>query len=170
MNGDLVSIHQCAEFSGLLSSEMLVGVPVSTAHRSLLASYLLLLQRGADAVRENIVADIRSSLDVGALRRAADLLIVLRCFLVDYANARRAATSFQAGTALVRFPAISADSDEERIVMRLKDKVAVVTGAASGIGKGIAESYAREGAKVAVADLNLDAANAAASEIERSGG
>ncbi len=49
--------------------------------------------------------------------------------------------------------------------MRLKDKVAVVTGAASGIGKKIAETFAKEGAKVVIADLNLDQANAAAKEI-----
>lgn len=54
--------------------------------------------------------------------------------------------------------------------MLLKDKVAMVTGAASGIGKGIAESFAREGAKVAIADLNLEAANAVAAEIAKSGG
>jgi 3-hydroxybutyrate dehydrogenase len=54
--------------------------------------------------------------------------------------------------------------------MLLKDKVAVVTGAASGIGKEIALTYAREGAKVAIADLNLDGANAAAAEIEKIGG
>src|SRR5229473_1686746 len=54
--------------------------------------------------------------------------------------------------------------------MRLKDKSAIVTGAASGIGKDIALVYAREGAKVAIADLNLDAANATAKEIQASGG
>lgn len=54
--------------------------------------------------------------------------------------------------------------------MLLKDKVAMVTGAASGIGKGIAESFAREGAKVAIADLNLEAANAVAAEITKLGG
>ena len=41
--------------------------------------------------------------------------------------------------------------------MRLKDKIAIVTGAASGIGKEIAIVYAREGAKVVIADLNRDA-------------
>ncbi len=54
--------------------------------------------------------------------------------------------------------------------MRLKDKVAFVTGAASGIGKAIAELYAREGAAVAIADMNRDAAMAAAQEIEGRGG
>jgi 3-hydroxybutyrate dehydrogenase len=54
--------------------------------------------------------------------------------------------------------------------MKLKDKSAIVTGAASGIGKDIALVYAREGAKIAIADLNLDAANAAANEIRASGG
>jgi 3-hydroxybutyrate dehydrogenase len=54
--------------------------------------------------------------------------------------------------------------------MRLKDKVAVVTGAASGIGKEIAATYAREGAKVVIADLNAPAADAAAAELSRAGG
>ena len=53
--------------------------------------------------------------------------------------------------------------------MRLKDKVAIVTGAASGIGKEIAIIFAREGAKVAIADLNQKAADATASEIDPSG-
>jgi 3-hydroxybutyrate dehydrogenase len=56
------------------------------------------------------------------------------------------------------------------IDMKLKDKSAIVTGAASGIGKDIALVYAREGAKVAIADLNLDAANATAKEIQAAGG
>ena len=49
--------------------------------------------------------------------------------------------------------------------MRLKDKVAIVTGAASGIGREIARTYAREGARVVIADLNQTAADAVAAEL-----
>jgi 3-hydroxybutyrate dehydrogenase len=49
--------------------------------------------------------------------------------------------------------------------MKLKNQSAIVTGAASGIGKEIALVLAREGAKVAVADLNQQAADATAKEI-----
>src|SRR5689334_8152723 len=54
--------------------------------------------------------------------------------------------------------------------MKLQDKCAIVTGAASGIGREIAFTYAREGAKVAIADLNEQAAEATAREIHRAGG
>ena len=49
--------------------------------------------------------------------------------------------------------------------MRLANKIAIVTGAASGFGRGIAELFAREGAKVVIADLNGEGAKAVAAAI-----
>ena len=54
--------------------------------------------------------------------------------------------------------------------MLLQDRVAIVTGAAKGMGKGIALKYAEEGCKVAIADIDIAAATEAAAEISQSGG
>lgn len=54
--------------------------------------------------------------------------------------------------------------------MKIKDKVAVVTGAASGMGKAIAILFAKEGAKVVVSDINVDGANTTVEEIKANGG
>ncbi len=54
--------------------------------------------------------------------------------------------------------------------MRLKDKVATITGAAQGIGRACAEGFAREGAKVVVSDINGDGAAAVAEAIRSAGG
>ena len=52
----------------------------------------------------------------------------------------------------------------------LDGKVALITGAASGLGKAIAELYARHGASVAIADINQQAADAVAAQINADGG
>ena len=54
--------------------------------------------------------------------------------------------------------------------MRLKDKSALVTGAGRGIGRAIALALAREGARVAVADINKETADGVAGEIAAQGG
>jgi 3-hydroxybutyrate dehydrogenase len=53
--------------------------------------------------------------------------------------------------------------------MKLKDKVAFVTGAASGIGRKIAETFARDGARVVIADLNQEAALETAAQLRAAG-
>ncbi|KGR81900.1 SDR family oxidoreductase [Lysinibacillus odysseyi] len=54
--------------------------------------------------------------------------------------------------------------------MKLQNKVAIITGAASGMGKAIAEGYAQEGANVVVSDMNLEGAKAVADAIMANGG
>jgi 3-hydroxybutyrate dehydrogenase len=54
--------------------------------------------------------------------------------------------------------------------MRLRNRVAVVTGAASGIGQEIARSFAREGARVAIVDINTEGAQRTAAQIMEEGG
>ncbi|WP_046240653.1 SDR family NAD(P)-dependent oxidoreductase [Delftia tsuruhatensis] len=53
--------------------------------------------------------------------------------------------------------------------MQLKDKVAFITGSASGIGKEIATLFASEGARIVIADLNKEAADATAAELRATG-
>ncbi|HEY8949015.1 MAG TPA: glucose 1-dehydrogenase [Rhizomicrobium sp.] len=50
--------------------------------------------------------------------------------------------------------------------MRLKDKIAIITGGASGFGEGVVRRFAKEGARVAIADLNGDAAQKLAKDVD----
>src|SRR3989337_2649976 len=54
--------------------------------------------------------------------------------------------------------------------MKLKDKVAIITGGGQGIGKEYALGFAREGAKVVIAEIKLDNAQQVVREIESQGG
>jgi len=54
--------------------------------------------------------------------------------------------------------------------MKLEGRSAIVTGAASGIGREIALTFARQGARVAIADMNKDAAEQTAAAIRGNGG
>jgi hypothetical protein len=83
----MLTISQCLDFSGLAPSEVIVGTTLAVRHHALLSSYLLNLDRGAIAVRDMIVADLRAFLDLGAPQRAADQLLVLRIFLFDHPQA-----------------------------------------------------------------------------------
>jgi hypothetical protein len=81
---------------GPTSNETMHGVTPSQRHDALLASYLLGLRHGPAAVRDLIVADLDGFLDLGAKRRAADQLVVLRAFLARYPEAARGARAVEA--------------------------------------------------------------------------
>ena len=63
----------------------------------------------------------------------------------------------------------SRNSENGTAKMKMEDKVALITGAASGIGKEIARTFAREGAKIVIADLNQQGADATAVELGGAG-
>lgn len=85
----MISATQCAALVGLKSDDLVLGVCVSSKHRSLLSTYLLSLHRGPMAVKNLIVADLRRFRDLGAFAYAGDLLVVLRLFLMIHPEARR---------------------------------------------------------------------------------
>jgi hypothetical protein len=72
---------------GLGSDETILGVAPCARHHSLLLSYLFNLKRGLAFVRDMIIADLHSSIDIGVMQQAADHLVVLRLFFSEYPEA-----------------------------------------------------------------------------------
>jgi NAD(P)-dependent dehydrogenase (short-subunit alcohol dehydrogenase family) len=56
-------------------------------------------------------------------------------------------------------------AEQQATIMKLNNKVAVITGAGRGIGEAVAERYVRKGAKVVIADLNKQGADAVAATL-----
>lgn len=71
------------------ANEIALTAAVSTRHRSLLASYRLNAHRGEKAARERILADMCNLIELGALDRASDLLIVLAMFMTEASQRER---------------------------------------------------------------------------------
>jgi len=86
-NNAMISLTQCLVLGGLGSNEAMMGIAPCAKHHSLLLSYLFNLKRGLAFVRDMIIVDLRSSIDVGAMQQAADLLVVLRLFFSEYPEA-----------------------------------------------------------------------------------
>ncbi|QGM98189.1 hypothetical protein [Methylocystis parvus] len=76
----------------LASNEIVLSAAVTPMHRSLLASYRMNAHRGENSARDLIVRDLRSFLDLGALDRATDLLIVLALFTRETTRCERRLT------------------------------------------------------------------------------
>ena len=81
MTADMISVSRCIALSGLAGDEIVLGVTRAKRHDELYENYLRNLGKRCAALRDKIVGDIRASLNVGAMRRAADLFIVLRLAL-----------------------------------------------------------------------------------------
>jgi hypothetical protein len=82
------SLTQCMVHGGLGSNETILDVAPCAKHHSLLLSYLFNLKRGLAFVRDMIIADLRSSIDIGARQQAADLLVVLRFYFRRVSGSR----------------------------------------------------------------------------------
>ena len=83
----MITLEECVRVAGISKNQLILGATPSTRHLSLLASYLLNLDRGVASVRRMIVADLHGFVDLGQPHRAADTLLVLRMFLTEYPEA-----------------------------------------------------------------------------------
>ena len=85
----MITIRECAEVAGLAPDELGLYALPAARHKSLLASYLLNLQRGEKAVCRQMVGDFWRLMDLGAKERAGDVFHVLRLFLSTHPRAKR---------------------------------------------------------------------------------
>jgi hypothetical protein len=86
-----ISVSQCAAFAGLSANELVLGVAPSAKHVKLFSNYLRNLGNDRKAVQEVIVAAIRAYIEMGAMKPAADLFIVLRMLLSEQSDGELAA-------------------------------------------------------------------------------
>ena len=103
----MTTLEDVRSATGLCPDEMIVGVTETEMHRAVLASYLSNLWRGPEVVRDLMLADIRSALDLGVAERAADLLLVLRRFLSMHPEAAHAACPCVQNTCDVQLDGVS---------------------------------------------------------------
>ena len=99
----MITLAQCAALAGLAADEIVSDATPSAKHHSLLSSYRLNMRRGAVVVRDMIVANLRTFLDLGASHYAADLLLVLRLFLSDYPDAKQLPRGYLQVDAVLNF-------------------------------------------------------------------
>lgn len=85
----MITIGECAEVAGLAPGELGLYVIPAARHKSLLASYMLNLQRGEKAVCGQMVGDFWRLMDLGAKERAGDVFHVLRLFLSTHPRAKK---------------------------------------------------------------------------------
>lgn len=76
----------------LAANELALTAAVTPEHRSLLATYRMNAHRGESGARDRILEDLRNFIDLGALDRATDLLIVLALFLRETGRRERRLT------------------------------------------------------------------------------
>jgi hypothetical protein len=87
--GPIVSLKECACRSGVALNDMVIGLSPSERHFSLLQSYLFGRPDDGSTLQDRIIEDMRDARNLGASRRAADLLLVLRIFMSMSAESSR---------------------------------------------------------------------------------
>ena len=121
----MITLEECVVSAGLTPDDLRLSATPSTKHRALLGSYLLNLKRGPQFVRDMMVSDLHSWLDLGAAQQAADLLIVLRQFLSAYPEAGVVRRSARRGrVSSLRLSSADSNKNAAMVPLRLVDAAA----------------------------------------------